>query len=388
MLSLFVSSALLFSAPGHAGDDCDARKLSGAVAKEPSLAAAKLFVDLAACDAKVANRIAVDAMPRFIGGPEGNAALVAALEVGAGDAAIAWVDSLQSDERARAVDALGKACPESEAVRGFFVERKEALGADFWSQRWYRALANCPNEDMQAILWSALEESPDADRTRWFAVLETASRGSGAAALPKLGALLAGTEDPEVQSNVVAAFADASGVGGMDGVNAKASKASVAAIVEAAPSLSVKAVEQARITVGALGDEASANSLVVVRHKDLATEEGRLLWGVVVVEDAQCKKGKQRWQRATIAQAWDVGVTWGDQVRAKVEAAGPGTWPLDLADKCKATDSSVEYLISNAPFKDVAALETWADKVWSKKKASDAKKVIVIRSPDASNLSL
>jgi hypothetical protein len=388
MLSALVSSALLFSAPAMAGDDCDARKLSGAVANEPPLAAAKLFVELAACDAKVANRMADEALPRFIGGPEGNAALVAALEVGAGDAAIAWVDGLQSDERARAVDALGKACPESEAVRGFFTERKEALGADFWSQRWYRALANCPNDDMQAILWSALDESPDVDRVRWFAVLETASRGSGAAALPKLGALLSSTQDPEVQSNVVGAFADASGVGSMDGINAKSAKASVAAIVEAAPSLSVKAVKQARITVGALGDEETANGLVVVRHKDVATEEGRLLWGVVVVEDAQCKKGKQRWQRATIAQAWDVGVTWGDQVRAKVEATGPGTWPLDLAAKCKATESSVEYLISNAPFKDVAALETWGEKVFSKKQADDAKKVIIIKSPDASNLSL
>ena len=388
MLSLLVSSALLIAAPAHAGDTCDARKLSGAVAKEPPLSAAQRFVELAACDAKVANRVAKDALPRFIGGDEGNAALVAALEVGAGDAAIAWVDGLQSDERARAVDALGKACPESEAVRGFFKARRDALGADFWSQRWYRALANCPNDDMQAILWDALAESPDKDRTRWFAVLETASRGSGAAALPKLGELLAGASDPEVQSNVVAAFADASGVGAVDGVDAKAAKASVAAILKAAPALQPKAVEQARITVGALGDTAAANGLVVVRYKDAATEEGRLLWGVVVVEDAQCKKGKQRWQRATIAEAWDVGVTWPDQVRAKVEAAGPATWPLDLADKCKASESSVEYLISGEPFADAAALDQWADKVWSKKKADDAKKVIVLKGADAPNLSL
>lgn len=388
MLSLLVSSALLFSTPALAGDDCDARALSGAVAKEPPLAAAKVFVELAACDAKVANRVATDALPRFIGGPEGNAALVAALEVGAGDAAVAWVDSLQSDERARAVDALGKACPESAGVRSFFKERRDALGADFWSQRWYRALANCPNDDMQDLLWSALDENPDADRNRFFAVLETAARGSGAAALPKLEALLAGTDDPEVQSNVVGAFADASGVGSRDGVNTKSAKAGVAAIVKAAPGLSPKAVEQARITVGALGDVDAANALVVVRYKDVATEEGRLLWGVVVVEDAQCKNGKQRWQRATVAQAWDVGVTWPDQVRPKVESAGPGIWPLDLAKKCKATESSVEYLISNAPFKDIAAMETWADKVWSKKKASDAKKVIMIKRPDASNLSL
>jgi hypothetical protein len=388
MLSLLVSSALLLSAPAQAGDGCDARKLSGAVAKEPPLAAAKLYVELAACDAKVANRVAKDAMPRFIGGEEGNAALVAALEVGAAEAAIRWVDGLQSDERARAVDALGKACAESEAVQGFFKERKDALGADFWSQRWYRALANCPADDMQAILWDALDENPDADRTRWFAVLETASRGSGAKALPKLEALLGKTKDAEVQSNIVGAFADAAGVGSMDGVNAKAAKASVEAIVKAAPSLESKAVEQARITVGALGDEAAANALVAVRYQDVATEEGRLLWGVVVVEDAQCKKGKQRWQRATMAQAWDVGVTWPDQVRPKVEAAAGTTWPLDLAEKCKASESKVEYLISNEPFKDVAAMQAWADKAWAKKEAKDAKKVIVLKGEDASNLSL
>jgi len=388
MLSLAFSSVLLFSAPALAGDDCDARKLAGAVAKEPPLAAAKLFVDLAGCEATVAKRVAPDALPRFIGGDEGNAALVAALEVGAAEAAIAWVDGLQSDDRARAVDALGKACAESDAVQGFFKERKDSLGADFWSQRWYRALANCPADDMQDILWSALDESPDADRTRWFAVLETASRGSGAKALARLESLLGKTEDAEVQSNIVAAFADASGVGSMDGVDAKAAKMGVEAIVKAAPSLSAKAVEQARITVGALGDEAAADALVAVRYKDLATEEGRLLWGVVVVEDAQCKNGKQRWQRATMAEAWDVGVTWPDQVRAKVEAAGPSTWPLDLADKCKASESSVEYLISSEPFKDVAAMQAWADEAWSAKESKDARKVILLKGEDASNLSL
>ena len=388
MLSLLLSSALLFSGSALADDDCEARKLAGAVAKEPPLAAAKIFVDLAGCDAAVAKRVAPDALPRFIGGDEGNAALVAALEVGAAEAAIAWVDGLQSDERARAVDALGKACAESEAVQGFFKERKDALGADFWSQRWYRALANCPADEMQDILWSALDENPDSDRTRWFAVLETASRGSGAGALPRLEALLGKNEDPEVQSNIVAAFADASGVGSMDGVNAKAAKVGVEAIVKAAPSLSTKAVEQARITLGALGDEAAADALVAVRYKDVATEEGRLLWGVVVIEDAQCKNGKQHWQRATIAQAWDVGTTWPDQVRGKVEAAGPGTWPLDLAEKCKASESSVEYLISNEPLKDVASMEQWAEKAWSGKQAKDAKKVIVLKGEDASNLSL
>ncbi|MEC8423777.1 MAG: hypothetical protein VX000_08370 [Myxococcota bacterium] len=231
MFTTLVTSALLFSSSAFADEGCDARKLSGTVAKDPPLAAAKVFVELAGCDAAVAKRIAGDALPRFIGGDEGNAALVAALEVGAGDAAIAWVDGLQSDERARAIDALGKACEASEAVRDFFKERKDSLGADFWSQRWYRALANCPNDEMQAILWEALDDNPDTDRTRWFAVLETASRGSGGKALPRLSGLLAKTDDAEVQSNIIGAFADASGVGSIDGVNAKAARASVEAIV-------------------------------------------------------------------------------------------------------------------------------------------------------------
>ena len=53
-----------------------------------------------------------------------------------------------------------------------------------------------------------------------------------------------------------------------------------------------KAVEQARITLTALGDERASDTLVVVRYKSLVQPDGGLLYGTVVVEVAACKNGK------------------------------------------------------------------------------------------------
>jgi hypothetical protein len=385
MLSAFVLAALLPTA--QAEDACDAKALAAQIVDEPPFAAAKLFVELAACSPPIAKRIAPAQLPLFISGPEGNGALVAAIDVGAVDAATAWLDQLQSDERAKAISALGRTCEESTAVRGFFIERSASMGEDFWNQRWYRALDDCHHDDIQSILWGELGNGPGQERSRWFAVLETAARGTGPKAVDKLKALLVASKDVEVQVNIVGAFADAAQIGSDEGINAKTAAAGVAALLEVAPSLSGKAVSQARITVGALGDAAAADGLAGVFYKDLA-QDGRLLWGAVIVEDAQCKGGKQHWQRAWVAPAWDAGVTWPDQLGDKVKARAQAAYDLDLADKCKASESKVNYILSNEPFASAAELSTWAHKQADDAKADDVKKFVLLEGDDAPALEL
>ena len=98
LLSVVLSLAL----PLAAAEDCDAKALAAEVAEASNLMAPDKFAELAACDAAAANKIAAKEMPRFLGGAEGNRAVVAAIQIGATDPAVAWIDGLQSDERAKA----------------------------------------------------------------------------------------------------------------------------------------------------------------------------------------------------------------------------------------------------------------------------------------------
>ncbi len=371
---LLVSFALLSSLPAFA-DACDAKALLKETQEASPLRAAELFVELAACDAGVAKKAAADELERYLGGREGNGAMVAAITVGAPDAAVAWMDRIQSDEQAKAIAHLGEACAESEPIQAFFVERAKTMGEDFWKNRWYRALATCPAEGVQALLSAELDKGMGSDRSRFFAVLETFARGSSTTAVPRLKALLAEASDAEVQSRIVAAFSDAAQVGSMSGVNGAAATASVAAIVELAPGLTTKGVEQARLTLKALGAEQASDELAAVRYQDVRQDDG-FHWGAVVVEDAACKNGK-RMKRAHVAEVVEPGNTWPDQLEEKVVAGAEISMELDLAARCKG-EGSVTTVVSKAPFGDAAAFKAWASEAVDGLKGEEVDKFIKI----------
>lgn len=370
LLSVVLSLAL----PLAAAEDCDAKALAAEVAEASNLMAPDKFAELAACDAAAANKIAAKEMPRFLGGAEGNRAVVAAIQIGATDPAVAWIDGLQSDERAKAIAALGEACPESEPVQDFFVNRSAALGEDFWKQRWYRALASCPVPKVQELLAAELDKGLGADRSRFFAIMETYARGSSGAAIPRLKGLLSGTKDAEAQSQIIGAFADAAQVGSVNGMDSAAGTAAVAAIVELAPGLEVKAIEQARLTLQALGAEQASDELAAVRFQGVMQEDGTFLWGTVTVEDAVCKNGK-RFQRAHVAQVSEPGRTWPDQIEEKVQAAVEVVWELDLAAKCKG-EGTVKVVVPPEPFAGPAEFKAWASEQVEAVKDEEAKKFI------------
>jgi hypothetical protein len=370
-LLLILSAAL--STPALAQEACDAGQLATDLKEASPQGAARAFTALASCDAAKAKAMAGSELPRVLSGMDGSEALVAAVEIGAIDAATAWTGALQSDERAGAIRALGDACSESEAIQAFFVERAETLGDEFWAQRWYRALAGCQAESVQALLSAQLDQGIGSERGRYFGVLETYARNAGAGAIDKL-VEIAGHEEAEIQINAVQFFADAAQVGSMEGMDLETAGKAIDAINALAPSLTGKAIEQARITLTSLQDEASADALAGVRYKDRVQADGTFMWGAITVESATCKNGKPS-QRFQVAKVIEGGQTWPDQLAERVQDAVDVNWDLDLATRCKG-EGSTELIVPNSPFADKTAHRAWVDTMLEGKKDEAVKRVV------------
>lgn len=366
--------SLLASMPSAYAQDCDAKALQADIAEATPVGAAMAFVKLADCDAGAAAKVAPDVVPRLLGGEEGNEAALRAIEVGAAAPVVAWMDKLQPDERARAIRALGKACSESEPVQKFFAERAGALGEAFWSDRWYTGLASCRTPALQGVLSEELSKGIGTDRMRYFSVLETYARSAGADAVPRLKELSTAVKDDEAEANIVAAFADAARVGTPEGADPKTAAAAAEAIREVAPMLQVKGVEQARMTLLALGDEEGSDLLAAVRFKDVDQGGGTFLWGAVAEEKATCKNGKVS-QRLHVGQVNERGNTWPDQLQERVAASGEVTWELDLAKRCKG-EGTVTWHVSDGPFADEAAWSAWAEDTVKSVRDDGASKVV------------
>ena len=352
-------SLLLALTPAQAGT-CDAKVLTKALTDAGPAAKPAAFAQLASCDPAAAKLQAIAQVPQFLAGPEAFVGAISAIEVGAGDTVTAWIDTLQSDERASALRAMGESCATTKAVQDWYVISAGKKGDLFWTQRWYKGLEVCSVPAVQDLLTTEISRGLGPDRTRFFGVLETYSRNLGGAAVPKLKELAVAVKaDSEAPIYVVNAFADAAQVGSTKGMDAAAAAAAIKAIVEVAPELPAKAIEQARVILEALGAEQEADLLAGVRYASSKQKSGQLLWGAVGVETAACKNGKTQ-QRVHISQVNEPGKTWPDDVREKIEASARVAWSLDLADKCKGT-GTFELIIPNEPLASPDAYKAWAD---------------------------
>ena len=380
LISLLPLASLALHGSVALAADCDVAALKQESTEGPPLAAARSFVQLGACDEAAAAAVADTVLPRLLSGDEASQAALKAINIGKAGAAAAFLDRLESSERARTLKVLGEACAEAKPVQDFFVERAGALGKDFWDQRWYRAIGSCNNETLSGLLWDRIKDGPGSNRTQFSAVLEAWSRAAGKAGIPQLKGLLGKVgSDTESQVYVVAAFADAAGVGSVEGADAEASAAAVAAIQELAPTLAVKGVEQARITLMSLGDEPASDGLAAVRYKEVAQDDGRFIWGVAAVETATCKNGKPQ-TRITTAALYDRGQTWADQLQERAEPVVKHAWPLDLAEKCKG-EGSVEFMVPDGPFASEGAFKDWAKEKVEKAAPDDGKYIKIDGEP-------
>lgn len=356
MLSALVSLLLLAASPAHAA--CDAKGLEKQISAATPQQIPQLFVDLAACDAAAAKRIAPSALPKLIPGDKASAAAVAALRVGASADVVSWVKGQQPDDRGQTIAHLSEACGTTKEVQTFFLNAATTMGDDFWNERWYRGLSSCRAPEIQKLLTDKLSAMEKGDPGRFQGVLEVFARNLGAAALPQLKALALGTQNAELQVYVVNAFGDAAGLGSLSGADPTAGQEAAKTLKAIAPDLQPKAVEQARTILQALGDELGADELAGVRYKSVRQADGTYMWGTVVTETATCKNGKTQ-QLVHVAPVLDTGRTWGDQVKDRV-SAGINAWSMDLAQKCKGTGTH-EVMVSGEPFADQAAFKAWVD---------------------------
>lgn len=355
---LVLALALALAAPAKPAPSCDVKGLTQALRDATPGGVPKAYADLAACDAAAARAITPEAFTRVLPGQPGDDAAVLAMKLGAGEAVRAWVNGLQPDDRGPTLNRLGGRCDDPEVVK-FWVESHTALGARFFEGRWYAALDACRVPEVQNLLGVALATSKK-DRARFGGVVDVYARNLGKQAIPGLVDLAKGETDPLVLIDIVDAFSDAAGVGGPNGPDLEAAAAALAALGQLTPTLPEKVADQARTTHLALGDELGADKLVTVRYRSLLQPDGGLLYGLVVVEKATCKKGDLRVE-AHHGSVLDSGHTWPDQLQERVADAAKVAYEMDLAESCRGT-STFEWIPSDTPLKDDAALRAWVDR--------------------------
>lgn len=363
--------ALLLALSVAQAQTCDVKALRQELADASPQSLPRAYSALAACDPAAAKAEAAKVFPRALPGSEGNTIARTAISVGASEETRKWITTLQSDERSTAVAALGNACGEGDAkVAHFLADTAVVLGDKFWTERWYRSLADCRTPEIQELLKKEVQ-AQSTDRSRYFAVLEVFSRNLGKEAIPQLKALALTMKDPEEQIYVVNAFADAAQVGSKTGQDAEATQQAIAAIVELAPKLSPKALDQARITLTTLGAPAEADKLAILRYADKKGADGMLRYGAIAVETATCKNGKVNLGIHT-GELVEPGVLWPNDVASIAPGLITSTWKMDAAAKCKGTGST-EVVLTETPL-DAAALAAWKDEQLRKANALPADK--------------
>ena len=182
------------------------------------------------------------------------------------------------------------------------------------------------------------------------------------ASLEQLNKHLTETEDAETQVTMLAAMFEV-----IDEVkkvypedtkkHTEAQQQLVLMMDKAVPSLQPSAINRARSSYISLDEELKADELAGQMYAELKQEDGSFLWGVVAVENATCKRGKLK-QNIHSALVVEGGHTWIDQFEERVKAPAESAWVLNLATKCKG-EGTVTWIVSDGPFADQAAFETW-----------------------------
>ena len=338
--------------------ECDAADLESQLNEASPHLMASLFHQLSSCDPTLARAHIDDVFEHILTGTDGELAAVDAIGMGEGDVVRAWVARQLSDERSQTIAHLGDACSGNPAVVQFFVDAHEALGEQFWRERWHRGLADCREPAIQTLLRDALDLDT-RDSSRFGAVLEVFSRNLGRAAIPELKALALAASSDEIRLHIVSAFADAAGVGSLEGMNAEAAEDAIAAITDIAPQLPKESVEQARIVLQSLGGVDAANELAAVRFSALQQPDSTFLWGALAMETATCKNGKVQ-LGIHYGQVIAPGHYWPDQMLDAVDDGVKGAWTFTLASRCKG-QSTIEVIVPSQPFADTDAYEAWRD---------------------------
>lgn len=341
---------LLVISSAHAAT-CDARALTVALEEASPMSVPTAFHALYTCDGAAAEPLAVASLGRALPGDDADQLVLDALALGLADEVRAWIGGLRSDERSGTLSALGEACADQQPVAEFLVASEAAIGEAFWTQRWFRSLGECRRPEVQALLLREVQE-PSGDRSRFLSVLEVFARNLGAEAIPYLKTLLILNERDEEATYIVNAFADAASVGSAAGLDPETAALAIAALFEMAPQLPEAALKQAATTLSALGAGDRAGELAGAHFHARRWDDGQLHHGLVVVEQATCKKGKVQVVLHN-SQVIEPGRAW----LADLDVAGAvAGWSTTLQADCKGSDSTVTIRLSAEPLVDPADL--------------------------------
>ncbi len=349
-------AALLLSAPAHAGCDAEMTALNEAT----PVSTAGAWNKLAACDAGAAHRAAKDSLGKILADDQAYTAISTMVGMGITDDVTTWIQAQEAGHRSKAIASLGDNC--SEPIEDYLLTLPDALGDDFWKQRWYRGMSGCTGED--TIIWlgtqlDAAASNAGVDDTRFTGLLGVYARNAGAEAIPKLVEVAGVVQTDERKGYVVSAFADAAHVGSEKGMDGDAALKGTTAIIELAPTLGTRGVENARATLTSLGAQANADGMAQFRWPD-RYDGGTYGYAVAVRELTTCKNGKKagtlHWATFT-----EPGGHWPDQLEAILKAKLETEWELgSFAKKCKGTPT-ISYHVPTEPFAGGAEGDDWLD---------------------------
>lgn len=349
--------SMLLISPVQA-QDCDAASLESTLEEASPASVGKHFAALAACDPKIAKTHLDDALGKMIENEGAQAALLAALTMDGAEQARAFIAGLDPSESARTLGHLSAHC-EEEGVTELFVTTRTDDPDAFFDGGWYRALSTCNTEDSLALLSDAVEDPELRERlvrTQWTSLVATYARAAGPSAIPSLTSLASSLDAESDLVDIVGTFADAARVGSTNGTDLNGATAAVKAIQSIGPKLPPLAVEKARTTLLALGDEKASDDAVVWRWPD-RIERGAYSYALVAVEDVTCKNGKRR---ITIHTADVTGFAWPDQLEDLLLERVQQEWDLN-AKTCKGT-AELRSAFPNEPFGDATTRDGWTRK--------------------------
>ena len=338
--------------------ECDTAALSKVIVESVGDQVTESFISLASCAPEEAKKISEKAIAKFYPGSTGSRGIVAAAKLGLYPSIQQWLDNQLPGERSEALRSLGKACQESSAVQGFFLNQAEQNAETFWSDRWYRPLDRCGSAEVVGLLKTQLDKGSEQGRSKFFGVLTTYARAAGKDAVPTLKMLIEKTDDAEEKGRYLESFADAARVGAMEGTDKDTAALAVKTIMGLGDSIKGQPAEQARAILQSLDDEAAADSMAAYRYADQLQEDNTLLWAVVVAENVVCKNKKPK-QHIHFAKIIDKSKnTWPKQLEEKVTANYDGYWKFGLAKRCKG-EQTLKTLLPKMPFADEKAMKAW-----------------------------
>ena len=374
-------SLLLQTAFADAEETCNIEEASAEIVTKRGDDAAEAFHALVKCDVEVAKKFTVTTVPTFFPSAIGYTAAVDAVVMGGEEIVQKWYRSLEPGEKKGLLRELGNRCQKEETIQQYFLNVAENGTDEFWKSRYHQYIKDCRVDSMQSILTTQFEKGEDQGRAQYFSVMSAMARNLEGESIPILKETLQQTDDSELQINVIAAIFEAVDENNQNHADDKklirdVVVAGVDAIYGSAATLTPKALLQARTVLTSLEAEAESDELAGFMYDVHRQPDGRFMWGLVVVENATCKNGKEK-QRFYLSSIVEGGTNWADQLPERIKDAVDVQWEMDLAERCKGT-GEVEYLLTELPMSNSDVLSVWQTEQKESRLNPEVKKPIVL----------